>query len=86
MREYYVFKSQIHDPDTPTYMEPLSGDNVEEYFKAMYDEIKSLVRRDTWEIFEVSQLLITMFFQEHDPSRAIGNLIGQSVNSRHNIL
>ena len=25
MRESYVLKSQIHDPDTPTYMEALSG-------------------------------------------------------------
>ena len=29
MREYYVLKSQIHDPDTPTYMEALSGKNSE---------------------------------------------------------
>ena len=25
MREYYVLKYQIHDPDNPTYMEALSG-------------------------------------------------------------
>ena len=31
-------------------MEELSGENAEEYFKAMVDEIKSLMRRDTWEI------------------------------------
>ena len=31
-------------------MEALSGKNSEEYFKAMNDEIKSLMRRDTWEI------------------------------------
>ena len=36
-----------HDPDTPTYMEALSGENSEEYFKAMDDEIQSLMRRDT---------------------------------------
>ena len=31
-------------------MEALSGENLEEYFKAMDDEIKSLMRRETWEI------------------------------------
>ena len=31
-------------------MEALSGKNAEEYFKAMDDEIKSLMRRDTWEM------------------------------------
>ena len=37
MIKYYVLKSQIHVPDTPTYMEALSGENLEEYFKKMYD-------------------------------------------------
>ena len=50
MRESYALKTQSHDPDTPTYMEALSGKNSEEYFKAMDDEIQSLMRRDTWEI------------------------------------
>ena len=31
-------------------MEALSGENLEEYFKTMDDEIQSLMRRDTWEI------------------------------------
>ena len=31
-------------------MEELSGENSEEYYKAMDDEIKSLMIRDTWEI------------------------------------
>ena len=31
-------------------MEALSGENLEEYFKAMDDEIQSLMRRDTWEL------------------------------------
>ena len=30
MREYYALKTQSHDPDTPTYMEALSGRNSEE--------------------------------------------------------
>ena len=48
--EYYALKTQSHDPYTPTYMEALSGENSEEYFKAMDDEIQSLTRRETWEI------------------------------------
>ena len=31
-------------------MEALSGEKSEEYFKAMDDEIQSLMRRETWEI------------------------------------
>ena len=50
MREYYVIKTQRHDPDTPTYIEALSGKKLEEYFKSMDDEIKSLMRGGTWEI------------------------------------
>ena len=37
MGEYYVLKSQSHDPDTPNYMEALSGENTDEYFKEMDD-------------------------------------------------
>ena len=47
MKESYVLNSQIHGPDTPTYMEALSGENSEEYFKSMDDEIQSLMRRNT---------------------------------------
>ena len=47
MRESYALKTQSHDPDTPTYMEALSGENSEEYYKAMYDEIQILMRIDT---------------------------------------
>ena len=28
MRKYYAIKSQSHDPDTPTYMEELSGEHM----------------------------------------------------------
>ena len=31
-------------------MEALSGENSEEYFKVMDDNIQSLMRRDIWEI------------------------------------
>ena len=47
MREYDVLKCQSHDPDTPKYTEALSGENMDEYFKATDDEIQSLMRRDT---------------------------------------
>ena len=49
-RESYVIKTKIHDTDTPTYMEALSGENAEEHFKAMDDEIKIIMKRYTWEI------------------------------------
>ena len=51
MRESYALKSQIHDPDTPTFMEALSGKHMNEYYNAMDEEINSLIRMDTWEIF-----------------------------------
>ena len=47
MRKSYALKNHNHDPDTTTYMEALSGENSEEYFKAMDDEILSLMRRYT---------------------------------------
>ena len=50
IRESYAFKYQSHDTDTTTYMEALSGEKSGEYFNTMYDEIQSLMRRDTWEI------------------------------------
>ena len=50
MRESYVIKSQVKHPDTPTYMEALSGKHTDEYYKATYDEINILTRRDTWDI------------------------------------
>ena len=47
MRESYVVKSQNHDSDNPTYMEALSGENMDEYYKAIADENQGLTRRDT---------------------------------------
>ena len=76
-KKYYFLKSQIHDPDTPNYMEALSGENMDIYFKEMDDEIQSLMRRDTWYILQGSQLLIKMCFQKHGLSSSRGNLIGQ---------
>ena len=48
IRDSYVLKSQSHNPDTPTYMEASSGENTEEYVKAIDHEIQSMMRRDTW--------------------------------------
>ena len=50
IRKSYVVKSQSHDPDNPTYMDALSGENAEEYFNTMDDEIQSIMGRDTWDI------------------------------------
>ena len=47
VKEYYALKIQSHNTDAPIYMEALSGENSEEYFKAIDDEIQSLMRRYT---------------------------------------
>ena len=41
MRESYVLKSQSHDHDTTTFVETLSGENLDEYFKGMDDKNKN---------------------------------------------
>ena len=46
----HVLKYKKHHPDTPTHMQALSGENRDEYYKAIDDEIHSLMRRETWEI------------------------------------
>ena len=51
MRNFYVRKSQSHDPDTPTYIDALSVENAEEYLKGIDGEIESLVIGVTLEIF-----------------------------------
>ena len=50
MIKHYVLKYQIHYPYTPTYIESILGEHASEYHKSVYDEIQSLIRRDTWEI------------------------------------
>ena len=86
MRESYTLKIQSHDPDTPTYMDALPGKNSEEDFKAMDDEIQSIIRWDTWEIASRKSVADQMCFQEHGLSSARGNMVGQLGNSRHVIL
>ena len=34
-----ILKSQSHNPNTPKYMEALSGENTDEYFKAMDEKV-----------------------------------------------
>ena len=50
MRKFYRPKSQSHDHDTKMYMEALSGKHADGYYKATYDEIHILVRRQIWEV------------------------------------
>ena len=50
IREYYVLKSQNHDPDTTTYMEAISSENKDEYYNAMDNKIQSLRRRGILEV------------------------------------
>ena len=64
MRESHVLKTEGHYPDTTTYMEPLSGENTEEYFNAIDDEIQSLMRKDTREIVLRKSIADQMCFQE----------------------
>ena len=67
-------------------METLSGENTDEYFKAMDYIILRLIRRETWEIVlresidDNNVLPVTWYSSER------GNLIGKSVNSRHDIV
>ena len=49
MSEAFVAKSKS-DPDTPTYLEALTGDHAEGYYQAMEEEIKNLERRMTWKV------------------------------------
>ena len=51
MRECYVLKYQRHDPDITMFIEALSGEHVDEYCKAIENEILIIMRRDTLEIF-----------------------------------
>ena len=44
-----------HDPDTPSYVEAMSGEQSEDYWRAMQEEISALVKRNTWEILPRSQ-------------------------------
>ena len=67
-------------------MESLAGDHADDYYKAMDDEIQILMRRDTWDIFQGSQFLITMCFLEHSISSTRVNRIERSGNSRHDIV
>ena len=64
-RKSYVLISQSHDTDTPTYMEALSGENCDEYYKEMYDEIQSLMIKGTGDIFSRKSVA--------DPNKHVSN-------------
>ena len=51
IRLYYSLKSHRHNNDTPIYTEEISGEYVEEQYKAMDEEIRILIRNDTQEVF-----------------------------------
>ena len=48
MRQYYALKYQSQYPDTPIYMDALSGTNSDVHNKVVDDKITSLIGRDTW--------------------------------------
>ena len=67
-------------------METLSGKNTDEYFKAMDDEIQSLMRRETWEIVLWKSVVDHNVLPGTWYSSARVNLIVQSGDSRHDIV
>ena len=58
-------------------MESLSGENTEEYFKVVDDDIQSLIGRDTWEIFFKKSVADHNVLPGTWHSSERGNLIGQ---------
>ena len=67
-------------------MEALSGDNSEEYFKAMDNEILSLMRRYTREIDSRKSVADQNMLPGTWSLKCRGNLIRQSGNPRHDIV
>ena len=43
----YAAKHKVHDPDTPSYTEALTGTHSEEYIAAMKKEISQLIKQKT---------------------------------------
>ena len=50
MRESFSLRYLNHNTDTPTYMEALTGEHADEYYKAIDDEIHSLMITYKWEV------------------------------------
>ena len=50
MREYFSLRYLNHSIDTTTYMEAITDDHADEYYKDIDDEIHSLMIRDTREV------------------------------------
>ena len=51
MGEYYFLKSQSHDPDTPTYMKALSGENAEKNSRKWMMKFKVSLERTHGRLF-----------------------------------
>ena len=45
----YAAKTQLSDPDSPTFHQAMNGEFAEEYIKAMQLEIATLVQQNTWQ-------------------------------------
>ena len=67
-------------------MEALSGENAEEYFKVLDDELQVIMRKDTWGIFLRNSVADHDVLPGNGLSSERGNLIVKSVNSRHDIV
>ena len=67
-------------------METLSGENTDKDFKAMDDENKTLMRRDTWEIFLRESVADQNVLPGTWYLSARGNLIRKPGNLRHIIV
>ena len=48
MTEYYAFKYHSNDTYNKIYMDSLSGENREEYYKYMGDKFHIVIIRNTW--------------------------------------
>ena len=62
MREYYYLKSQTRYPDNSMNMEEISDKNTNEYYKAVGNNISSLIKgtHESW--FKGSILIVTSDF------------------------
>ena len=55
----YTTKSRLHDPDTLTYHEALTGAHAHKYEEAMKIEIRQLIKQSAWRPIFRSKILTT---------------------------
>ena len=48
-RPYAFAMKKVDNPDLPNFKQAMSGDNSQEYWEAMQDEIRNLEKRKTWD-------------------------------------